>query len=346
MSEHPTVSKQLVKRFKGLFKRASRRGGAVRRRKSNSAVMFQAAQTQASAPQSPRLDAADQADQNNTSSNTSKKSKDNTSKKYAADGTGTKTRAKVAASKADGKTAPKAGGFWSDLFLVRPWLLVGGLWLTFVLMIAIALAGLSNPGREMTLNPVSSSIAGQPLSAPDVAAASRLPARDGIALAQRDPAATLPPDTAGRTAWALLVLVVVCAGGCMLMSQTSLLTNEARRGRRRAVVGESPRPRPVRASGGRQRRSRRISSHRPAAQVMAFRTGGKIRHTPLQQTPTVSKTRWSKPRSKPVSFAVTNQSATQVTVVPEGETSPLDWQDGSLAHKLDVRQTRSINSFL
>ncbi|NEQ52152.1 MAG: hypothetical protein F6K11_18760 [Leptolyngbya sp. SIO3F4] len=237
----------------------------------------------------------------------------------------------------------KVGAFWSDLFLVRPWLLVGGLWLTFVLMIAISLIGLSSPGRELVLEPVSSSIAGQPLSGPDVAAASRLALQDDkLVLTQRDPAATLPgvPEQS-MPVWPLLVMVVACASGCMLMSRPGLLMSNVRRGRRRmSVVQAEPRsvakPNPVRS----RRKQRRLNAHRPASQVMAFRTGQrhKIYHTPPQPISKVSKA---------VSFAVSDESsARSVTVVPDEQASPLDWKEGSLAHKLDVRQTRSINSFL
>jgi hypothetical protein len=254
----------------------------------------------------------------------------------------------------------KLGKFWSNLFWVRPWLLVIALWLTFVLMIAIALVGLSNPGREMVLEPVESGIVGQPLSAPDAAAVSRLIPRDEVNLTQHDPAATLPPFAAERSmpAWPLLVMVVACAGGCMLMSNQGLLSSESRRGRRRMVLSQkegsqmgtrpaNPRPavnRSARSMGKRQRRAkqRRLASQRPASQVMTIRHGQKLRNTSLQPRPMAS---------KPVSFAVNGNNASlekapSVTVVPDSETSPLDWKEGSLAHKLDVRQTRSIRSFL
>ncbi|MBE9066318.1 hypothetical protein IQ260_06600 [Leptolyngbya cf. ectocarpi LEGE 11479] len=273
-------------------------------------VQTRPVQTQPASPQPPRPSAVDKADKNKQTKH--------------------------------GKTAPTPSKFWSDLIWVRPWLLVGGLWLTFVLMIAIALAGLSNPGQEMVLEPVSSSIDGQPLSAPDAAAAARLSTRDGLSLAQRDPAATLPPEAVEQTmpTWPLLVMVVACAGGCMLMSRNEGLTQESRRGRRR-VAGVAPKLRPVTAAGSgrgsRKRRARRLGAERPGAQVMAFRKGQKIRRTPHQPKPVAS---------KPVSFAMPKEAATQVTVVPEAATSPLDWKEGSLAHKLDVRQRRSINSFL
>lgn len=315
MSEHPILSKQLSKRVRDIFKGSARRSRPARMRKAVGSTKLKTAksktaQTEPVSSQTPRPSTVDKTDKNKQ-----------TQTGY-------------------GKTAPTPGKFWSDLIWVRPWLLVGSLWLTFVLMIAIALAGLSNPGQERVFEPVSSSITGQPLSAPDAAAAARLATRDGLSLAQRDPAATLPPEAVEQTmpAWPLLVMVVACAGGCMLMSRNEGLTRESRRGRRR-MAGVAPKPRPVHASvRGRKRRARRLGAERPGAQVMAFRKGQKIRRTPHQPKPVAS--------SKPLSFAVPKETATQVTVVPETETSPLDWKEGSLAHKLDVRQRRSINSFL
>ncbi len=236
----------------------------------------------------------------------------------------------------------KRSKFWSNLFWVRPWLLVVALWLTFVLMIAIALTGLSNPGREMALEPVESSIVGQPLSAPDVEAVSRLIPKDQIVLTQRDPAATLPGAAEkSMPAWPLLVMVAACAGGCMLMSSQDFLQPESRRGRRKAV-GPQTAPRPVRAvrpASTRKRRAKnRRGSRRVASQAVAFRFPAQYQKATVQQAQIAS---------KPVSSAVdVETAASRVTVVPAHETSPLDWKEGSLAHKLDVRQTRSINSFL
>ncbi len=246
----------------------------------------------------------------------------------------------------------KGGNFWSSLFLVHPWLLVGGLWLTFILMIAIALIGLSNPGRELVLEPVSS-MSGPPLSAPDAAAASRLSSQDdGPARQnQRDPAAIAPVDTAAQDMpiWPLWIMVLACAGGCLLMSHHNLLANLAhsdssRRSQRRGVSGTVSTHRPVvrtttiGSSGRHRRKQRRLAAHRPASQVMAFRTGQKLRHTWPRTTRPVA--------SKSVSFAVNSEPAKSVTVVPAEESSPLDWKEGSLAHHLDVRQKRSVNSFL
>ncbi|MBT9310921.1 hypothetical protein [Leptothoe kymatousa] len=242
------------------------------------------------------------------------------------------------------KPFAKPRSLWSSLFLVHPWLLVGALWITFIAMIAIALVGLSNPGRELALDPIHS-VNEPPLSAPDVAAASRLSTLDADGdFTHRDPAAITPQAVAEKDmpAWPLLLMVLACAGGCMLMSQQGItLSSESRRSKRRAAPQPSV-PRPVRSvavGGGRKRRKqRRVAPHRPASQVMAFRTGHKLRHTTPGPKPAPS---------KPVSFAVKgDSSAKPVSVVPADESSPLDWKEGSLAHKLDVRQQRSINSFL
>lgn len=339
MSEHPVLSKRLHKGLRGLFKRSSRRAsarslkvsGSVSRRSAKAASSVLKKVHSADANDRPRDELRPAVAQETAAP---KKSELNP-----------KQSAKVTpppSAKSSAKSS-KVSKFWSELFLVRPWLLVGGLWLTSVGMIAIALVGLSNPGREMVLEPISSSIEGQPLSGPDTAAVSRL--APGDVTVRRDPAATLP-GAAEQTmpTWPLLLMVAACAGGCMLMSNPKTLTNNSRRGRRR-VASEQSRPaktaiaKPQSTGGKRRARQRRLNPQRPASQVMAFRTEQKtLRHTPPQQRPAAS--------AKPVSFAVKREASPQVSVVPENETSPLDWKEGSLAHKLDVRQTRSINSFL
>lgn len=310
MARQPLVSEQLLKKVKILFKRTSRRVSPGRRAQRIAGVV---------------------------SSSPTKKAKPTRIKSSV-----TKPVSKSKQVSADSKgSSAKSGAFWSNLVWVRPWLLVVALWLTFILMIAIALAGLSSPGREMVLEPVNSSLVGQPLSTPDAAAVSRLIPRDAGVSARHDPAAILPGTTEqSMPAWPLLVMVAACAGGCMLMSQQSVLTSESRRGRRRAPQPSGPRKmaaRPVVARPGKRqrRKQRRFGGKRPA--VLGLRVGHKVRPTPIRADSGIS--------SQPAAFKV-KAEATSVTVVPDQETSPLDWKEGSLAHQLDVRQTRSVNSFL
>ncbi|WP_163663492.1 hypothetical protein [Adonisia turfae] len=317
MARHPILSEQLSKRLKALMKRASRRVSPSRSRRGSPPSSLKLKKV--AVPKPPAAKA---------------------------------TRTIAHKTTAPQKRSAKSGSFW-----VRPWLLVVALWLTFILMIAIALAGLSNPGREMTLEPVNSSIAGQPLSTPDAAAFSRLSIRnEKSVLSQRDPAATLPgANEQAMPAWPLLLMVVTCAGGCLLVSKQGLLTAESRRSRRRIATAPVPQAgsRPVRSArtpgktvSKRQRRGkhRRLAAQqRSAPKGIAVQSGQRPGHHQVPAQPSAPMA------SQPMSFAVTSQSAPSgpsVTVVPDNETSPLDWKEGSLAHKLDVRQTRSISSFL
>ena len=311
MARQPIVSEQLFKKVKVLLKRTSRRVSPGRRAQRAAGVV---------------------------SSSPTKKAKPIRIKSSV---TNPVSKSKHASADRKGSSA-KSGAFWSNLVWVRPWLLVVALWLTFILMIAIALAGLSSPGREMVLEPVNSGLVGQPLSTPDAAAVSRLIPRDAGVSARHDPAATLPGATEqSMPAWPLLVMVAACAGGCMLMSQPSVLTPDSRRGRRRVPQSSEPRkivarPAVAKPNKRQRRKQRRFGGKRPTA--MGLRVGYKVRPTPIRANSGIS--------SQPASFKVKAETVTSVTVVPDQETSPLDWKDGSLAHKLDVRQTRSVNSFL
>jgi hypothetical protein len=106
-------------------------------------------------------------------------------------------------------------------------------------------------------------------------------------------------------------------------------------------LGQSQPPKATAKSKRRKQKRRsklaaqpQLNPHYPASQVMAIQPGGQIQ----QITPT--KAVKVAPPPKNVSFkmptAQTSNSASQ----------PLDWQGNSLAHKLDVRQNKSINSFL
>ncbi|MEM6251852.1 MAG: hypothetical protein AAF821_02920 [Cyanobacteria bacterium P01_D01_bin.156] len=255
---------------------------------------------------------------------------------------------KAEGASSEGKAKSNRGRFWVNLFWVHPWLLVGGLWLTFLAMIVIAIIGLSSPGRELVLEPPISSRAEQPLSAPDAAAAARLSHTNGSKrFSRRDPAAIAPGNTAAKNmpTWPLLIMVLACAGGCMLMSHHGLSVNntESRRNQRRGMLNASSKQRlgarkTIGTSGKQRRRHRRLAAQRPSSQVMAFRTGQKLQYTDPQPSTVASQS---------VSFAINDsEPAKSVTVISADESSPLDWPEGSLAHKLDVRQKRSINSFL
>lgn len=247
-----------------------------------------------------------------------------------------------------------AGSGWSELVLVRPWLLVGGLWLTSIAMIAIAISGLTSPGKPTDPKPVTSALTSKNLvlSGPDVAAASRL---NASADSPQDPAVT--PSSVSQDdmpTWPLLAMVVACAGGCVMMTKQSQSETGRRRTRRSEVAtvsakaGMAP-PAKARSLSRQQRRAerkRRLAAHQPSSQVMVVKSG-----QPIERTNRPA------PRQKPlapVSFNVESTvssssaevSKVSATVIPAHESSPLDWSEGSLAHKLDLRRSRSLNSLM
>ncbi|MEO0458977.1 MAG: hypothetical protein AAF152_20675, partial [Cyanobacteria bacterium P01_A01_bin.114] len=262
-----------------------------------------------------------------------------------------------------------------ELFLVRPWVLVGGFWLLLIMISALALGGLKDPGKELA----------QPVPTPETiestagaAVTTRL--QGSVDAPQSDPAATsVAPTELSMPTWPLWALVAVCAGGCLAMSRPAVAV--ARRSRRRATPNSRAvalqnkrlnrhRTEKLRADQGRleqprldQRRAasasksragslsksragsasksrKRLKPQQPSAQVLAIRTGGIIqRVAPPVRKPSVGGR--SVPQSagvspkggspKGVSFDV-KQSV--ITVVPANEDHPLDWQAGSLAHRL------------
>ncbi|NEP18448.1 MAG: hypothetical protein F6J97_16350 [Leptolyngbya sp. SIO4C1] len=236
------------------------------------------------------------------------------------------------------KPKPKPGErLWGskllyELVLVRPWVLVGGFWLLLLLTSAIAIGGLTSPGKQLA-ETVPSEPA--PASVSDATVTSRLPAADASAV---DPAATLDAAKRAMPIWPLWALVVACAGGCLVMSRPGQPAS-LRRARSRRRLSPAARAATLKRQQLSQRRAQlrqqhpQIKPQYPSAQVMSIQASGAIQ----QVSPSPA------PRPKVVSFDVKQPV---VTVLPAEETHPLDWQDGSLAHKLDVRRKRSLNSFL
>ena len=247
-----------------------------------------------------------------------------------------------------------------DLVLVRPWILVCGFWLLLVGTSAVALSGLADPGKPTVSEAPEPTVkALQPLSvAPDTAVTSRL-AESPVALTGGQ---TATPTNDPLPMWSLWVMVGACAAGCVMLSRPELLTfgaSERRRSSRthgkstrstlaRAVPTRGAAPQDGAATQVPSKMGRpQLKPNYPQGQVMAVSGQGSIR----QVTPT----RAAKPApSQRVSFQVGQETSAQngssvqpqVSVIPAHESHALDWKDGSLAHKLDVRQNRSLKSFL
>jgi hypothetical protein len=186
--------------------------------------------------------------------------------------------------------------------------------------------------------------------------------------------------------WPLWVMVLACAGGCFLMSRlgvpapslqrergrhrsaatrtlaahrmapdksskanTSDRGVQARKTKPERVKAKTSRPkvakaRSTKAKPDKKRRqpgARRLNPQYPSAQVMTIPPSNRSIHRVM---PTRAQALSPSPTTaKPVSFAM---PTTPVTVVPTEASHPLDWQEGSLAHRLDVRPKRPLNSLL
>ncbi|MEL7504754.1 MAG: hypothetical protein AAFN18_20055 [Cyanobacteria bacterium J06554_6] len=228
-----------------------------------------------------------------------------------------------------------------NLVLVRPWILVCGFWVLLVGTSAIALSGLADPGKPTVTESTDARVKPmQPLGvAPDTAVTSRL-AESPVALnggtSNLNSGVSQPLPV-----WSLWVMVGACAAGCIMLSRPELIALGASERRRRPIKASSKLARTAKAGSAAQAptpRSRpQLKPNYPQGQVMAVSTQGAIQ----QVVPTPS----SQTASKLVSFDV-RQNHPDVAVIPADETHVLDWQDGSLAHRLDVRQNRSLKSFL
>lgn len=266
-----------------------------------------------------------------------------------------------------------------NLLLVRPWLLVGGFWVVLMVTSAIALGGLRDPGKSTAQEPISTTSAAEELTiAPDAAASSRL--TESIDTEVRlDPAASLQGEAPQpMPVWPLWIMVLACAGGCFMMSRQGVPAPSLRKSRSRksspsstasstqptpkglAKLKRSGKARKSKSSDTRRRSARSKASARkttakrlkpqyPSSQVMAIQNTQDIRQVKPTQAKAIS-TVQSLPdqSSKAQSPAIVsfNMKPTPIAVVPSEETLPLDWQEGSLAHRLDVRQKRSLNSLL
>ncbi len=105
---------------------------------------------------------------------------------------------------------------------------------------------------------------------------------------------------------------------------------------RSAAVQPAAKPLAPKVSQAKKRRQR---SHQPTLPKPAIRSRVFAAQSVVQQT--TPPLRAAQPNSsRRLSFQVANRQPV-VSVVPANEAHPLDWNDGSLAHQLDVRPQRS-----
>ena len=299
-----------------------------------------------------------------------------------------------------------------NLLLVRPWVLVAGLWLVSILGAAVALEGMISP-RRLTMElpePKAeiTSVAEDPFINIEQGTDEMASADTEMAPSAAGPnAVTNTENDSNFPAWPVGALVGTCAAGCLAISRQRAKVRLAAARSRSVSRGESrgqvrkvrfdaeassrsnkpaqpgaihksvktatPRtvahPAKARASQSPVVRLTKVaqknakpavtSAVRPAAQgkpkkrrprpqrVMAAppkSTAGRVlisRSTAQQAAPT-SRVSRPQPVKRVAAHTVSRQSV--VSVVPASESHSLDWTEGSLAHKMDVRPQRSVSS--
>jgi hypothetical protein len=246
-----------------------------------------------------------------------------------------------------------SGQFWAKLFRYRPLFLLGVFWLTLICIAAVAYSRLMFSGVPVN-DPVPS-----PNSAPPVVI--RPVPREGVAPATTPSASSIsrsgtdgqPEDSQldriaadSKFPWRAVAELASLVGLCALGS--GLIAHQAKRParpqKRRKMVPKAVAKRPPAPS-----RPKRLSPYSPDRDQVVVPGAQLPPEPPLAPPPSAVAAAASQPSPRqPASTALASQSFEPhaTDVVPDHEAHPLDWSDDSIAHTLDLRQRRSLSSFM
>ena len=245
--------------------------------------------------------------------------------------------------------------FWQRVSAYRPLLVLAGLW---VVLLAIALAAYAHllhtekdPAQaESTPTEITVYPHQRLEDDPDQSSADANPASESNPASDASTAGTASPTPASEAAnensqttvvgispWSLGTLVVVCALGCSLLSrQLQTAPRPRRKVQKRIVINRQPvlikkEPGHAASKAAPPFVPKRLATYRPN---QSFGMPQSQSRNPSQAAPAPPHRR--SPAVDPV----------DVTVVPDDTQHPLDWPQDSLVNTADVRQRRSLSSFL
>lgn len=262
---------------------------------------------------------------------------------------------------------PSSRLFWLRLLSHRPLVLLGSLWLVTVCLAAVASHRLlfTDPGKG-TKAPASRSSA---LSSEDSnESSSPLGASDRSEPRGNEPAARSHPRTQ-VTLWGLSSLVGLCALGSVVISQ-----------RAKAATRRTPqrRVRRVKAKAKAATGPKRLQPYSPQRDAVIVKGAQAVKDTlpptmveaeadsatptraavrdkdrpPIAPSPTEAKVDAEAAATTNTNIGVNaietqaDHLVPQPEVLPPDEAHPLDWEEDSLAHTLDLRQRRSLSSLM
>ena len=257
--------------------------------------------------------------------------------------------------------ADRTSRFWSQLHTYRPLVLLGGLWFTLVCVSAIAYRGLMFNEPVQTAPPPEALLTTPaPLptvleSLPEVTPADLASLPEVTPADLESPTAVIPTEESAAqfslvTLWGLLSLVGLCAFGCFVITQQ--IKASARPAKPKKV-----RPRPL-VKALTTQSPQRLSPYSPQRDGM-IAPGVRVLETPAMPRPaTPPSAPPTRPQARPMPRPQPTVQALPAARVPAaGEPHipavvvdtadlPLDWAEGSVAHALDMRQRRSLSSFM
>ena len=213
--------------------------------------------------------------------------------------------------------------FWLRLAAYRPLLVLGGIWILLMAIAFVAYSRLLYTGSQTPTptavyphqTPPSLEATPPDAAPPDAATPPTFLPGNGD---------TPNPSLAGMSVGSLAVMVALCAGGCFVITRQLQAPPKPRQRRPKVVarppVAASPQP----AKPGPQR----LRPYSPAEAITA----------PQAPTPPVT------PAPTPMPTATPTAAPTQV--VAPTETTSVDWGQDSLINAVDLRQRRSLSSFM
>ena len=209
--------------------------------------------------------------------------------------------------------------FWLRLAAYRPLIVLGGIW---VLLLAIAFVAYSRLLYTGSQTPEPTAIyphqtPPEVSTGPDQEATPDIEGNGEDALPTDEPA--FGSALAGLSGGSLVVMVALCATGCFVISRQ---------------LSAPPKPR-------KRRPQARVVQ--PSAQRAS--KSGPQRLQPY--TPATTAASSSEPLPPPTAATSTpNTTATPTQVVKSTEITSVDWPQGSLVNAVDMRQQRSLSSFM
>ncbi len=271
--------------------------------------------------------------------------------------------------------AVTSGLFWARLVTYRPLFLLGGLWAVLVGLSAIAYQGLMfNEPVEVYEEAPLTLVPALPSPGTDPPEADTAGTRDLAAAAPQSDTVAL---------WGLVSLVGLCSFGCFVLTQQIKASARPKRKPKAATrsrpVVKAPQPQgPKRLAPYSPQRDGVVV---PGVRIVESPHGESFQvEPPLVQTPTQTPAAVPSPAppnlkaphmhkvprrplaprapapqptsraGAPAAPAPQPASASGIpsptTVVPDGADLSLDYPEGSVAHALDVRQRRSLSSFM